>query len=142
MADVDFRQALRRWGGEGTEEARDRVIHIAARQGMDIWDMFLYMTDFSTLHQARANIPRKDLDRVLDLLGDLIAPLEKSSSAEVYLGDGLAGWKYHIGYIDYQNRGQAYIITAEGLVFSRTEDHRSLEVHDPEIVDNIRTQRA
>jgi hypothetical protein len=148
MSDLELRKVLRRWYIEETEEARDNVVHVAARHGMDIWDVFLYVVDAKDLYTAREYMSRKDLDRVFGLLGDLIAPLEQNSSAEVALyppnEEPIYGRRHHIGYVDYENQGEAYIITEEGVVF-QTEyiPHENIvEIIDPEIVKNIRTQRA
>jgi len=130
--DRQFRQALRIWHTEPTDEAQERVIALAFRQGMDIWDIFrlvLNWEDDIPLHQAvrealpqnvRIEGPGAAVNSALDLLGDRIAPLEENAFSSGTWSTGeddeyghslyVSGKEYRIGYIDRETPGEAYIL--------------------------------
>jgi len=154
MTDLQFRQALRAWHSEGTPEARERVITLAQRQGMDHWDVFEFMLGLSdmTFHAAVSVTEDEDMRGVLALLAEHLATLEMNAFAEGSWSTGhqedygyssfVNGTQYNIGYVDYKNRGQAFVLeenTHEIYVKDSNYLHR---VENPEIIDEVRNQRA
>jgi hypothetical protein len=151
MSDIALQRAFRRWSQEETEESRDNALRVASRHGIDIWGVFLRLIEFETLFLAQEAKGRTfglvhDYSGAMELMGDLLAKLETGSRAQVAIStaDGyIEGDEYCIGYIDYKNPGDVYLVTSIWNVYDKTAPSPLWNrQHDKDIVAEIREQKA
>jgi hypothetical protein len=165
MADLEFRQALRRWQTENTQEAQERVIYLAFRQGMDIWDIFRFILNneeniplHQAIQEALADAERglgPTIERALDLLAEHIAPLDENAFSsgmwstgeddDYGYGQYVNGTEFRIGFVDWETPGTAFILEDQTRnIFHHDKEAqdspRITPVTDTNITDNIMDQ--
>jgi len=156
MADLEFRQALRHWYSEKSDQARERLIFVGLRQGMSFWDILKYALGFSDevpLHEAVRDAIRRGgnnaIREVLDVVADKLAPMHTNalSHAMRRIGqdaygnsDYVTGTTYNIGFVDWENRGESYLLEdgENGRIFRG--ENTLVQVHDQAIIDEILNQ--